>query len=109
MVKTFMLLLAFSITDPDGITRDETVHILSRHFDTIEHCITFVQDWSGTIQDRGLETVQGMLAEGWKVSLSEIGCAVNPATSIETISVVKFKPEVESEEEEEEDASEPSE
>ncbi|SVC10462.1 uncharacterized protein METZ01_LOCUS263316 [marine metagenome] len=98
-----MLLLAFSITDPDGMTRDETVHILSRHFDTKEHCITFVQDWSGTIQDRGLETVQGMLAEGWRVSLSEIGCSVNPATSIETISVVKFQPE------EEQDAPEPSE
>ena len=104
MVKTFMLLLAFTITDPDGMTRDETVHILSRHFDNKIECITFVNDWSGTIQDRGLETVQGMLAEGWKVSLSEIGCAVNPATSIETISVVKFKSEVENEEEE--DASE---
>ena len=103
MVKTFMLLLAFTITDPDGMTRDETVHILSRHFDNKIECITFVNDWSGTIQDRGLETVQGMLAEGWKVSLSEIGCAVNPATSIETISVVKFKPEVKNEEE---DASE---
>ena len=31
MVKTFMLLLAFTITGPDGEIRDETVHVLSRH------------------------------------------------------------------------------
>jgi len=106
MVNTFMLLLAFVITDPDGMTREEKIHILSRHFDNKIECITFVNDWSGTIEDRGLRTVQGMLAEGWEVTLSEIGCAVNPASSIETISVVKF-PEVKREEEE--DASEPPE
>ena len=68
MIKTFMLLLAFTITGPVGETRDERVHVLSRHFDTKPECINFINSWSGLIKDRGLSTVEGMLAEGGKVS-----------------------------------------
>ena len=85
MIKTFMLLLAFTITGPDGEIRDETVHVLSRHFDTKPECINFINSWSGVIKDRGLSTVEGMLAEGWKVSLDEIGCRQNPAQTQEAV------------------------
>ena len=85
MVKTFMLLLAFTITGPDGYTRDEKVHVLSRHFDTKPECISFINSWSGLIKDRGLSTVEGMLAEGWKVSLDEIGCRQNPSQTQEAV------------------------
>ena len=95
MVKTFMLLLAFTITGPDGYTRDEKVHVLSRHFDTKPECISFINSWSGIIKDRGLSTVEAMLAEGWKVSLDEIGCRRNPAELHEA--VVKIKAEEEEE------------
>ena len=85
MIKTFMLLLAFTITGPDGEIRDERVHVLSRHFDTKPECINFINSWSGVIKDRGLSTVEGMLAEGWKVSLDEIGCRQNPAQTQEAV------------------------
>ena len=85
-----MLLLAFRITDPEGIERDEKVHILSRHFDTQKECINFVNDWSGIIKDRGLSTVQDMMAEGWEVNIAEIGCAVNPTQAIEKVTIAKF-------------------
>ena len=42
MIKTFMLLLAFTITGPDGEIRDERVHVLSRHFDTQTECKEFI-------------------------------------------------------------------
>ena len=45
MVKTFMLLLALTVTDPDGIERDEKFHVLSRHFDTKELCLEFIDNW----------------------------------------------------------------
>ena len=85
MVKTFMLLLAFSITGPDGETRDEKVHVLSRHFDTQVECKEFIHSWSGIIKDRGLSTVEMMLAEGWTVSLDEIGCSQNPSQTQEAV------------------------
>ena len=85
MIKTFMLLLAFTITGPDGETRDERVHVLSRHFDTKPECIDFINSWSGIIKDRGLSTVEMMLAEGWTVSLDEIGCRQNPAQTQEVV------------------------
>ena len=85
MIKTFMLLLAFTITGPDGETRDERVHVLSRHFDTQTECRDFIHSWSGVIKDRGLSTVEGMLAEGWTVSLDEIGCRRNPAEMQEVV------------------------
>ena len=85
MVKTFMLLLAFTITGPDGSVRDEKDHVLSRHFDTKPECISFINSWSGLIKDRGLSTVEGMLAEGWTVSLDEIGCSQNPSQTQEAV------------------------
>ena len=91
MVKTFMLLLAFTITGPDGETRDEKVHVLSRHFDTQTECKEFIHSWSGIIKDRGLSTVEMMLAEGWTVSLDEIGCSQNPSQTQEA--VVKIRAE----------------
>ena len=85
MIKTFMLLLAFTITGPDGETRDERVHVLSRHFDTQTECKNFIHSWSGIIKDRGLSTVEMMLAEGWTVSLDEIGCRQNPSQTQEVV------------------------
>ena len=93
MIKTFMLLLAFTITGPDGETRDERVHVLSRHFDTQTECKEFIHSWSGLIKDRGLSTVEMMLAEGWTVSLDEIGCSQNPSQTQEA--VVKINAEKE--------------
>ena len=93
MIKTFMLLLAFTITGPDGETRDERVHVLSRHFDTQTECKNFIHSWSGIIKDRGLSTVEMMLAEGWTVSLDEIGCSQNPSQTQEA--VVKISAEKE--------------
>jgi hypothetical protein len=78
MIKTFMLLLAFTVTDPEGEVRDEKVHVLSRHFDTQSECKEFVSDWEFMISDRGLKTVQSMLADGWKVDLTHIGCTLSP-------------------------------
>ena len=78
MIKTFMLLLAFTVTDPEGFERDEMVHVLSRHFDTQLECEEFIGSWEEMIRDRGLSTVQGMMAEGWKVDLTHIGCAPAP-------------------------------
>ena len=80
-----MLLLAFTITGPDGETRDEKVHVLSRHFDTQTECKEFIHSWSGLIKDRGLSTVEMMLAEGWSVSLDEIGCSQNPSQTQEAV------------------------
>ena len=97
MIKTFMLLLAFTITGPDGETRDERVHVLSRHFDTQTECKDFIHSWSGIIKDRGLSTVEMMLAEGWTVSLDEIGCSQNPSQTQEA--VVKISANGEEEEE----------
>ena len=85
MIKTFMLLLAFTITGPDGETRDEKVHVLSRHFDTQTECKDFIHSWSGNIKDRGLSTVEMMLAEGWTVSLDEIGCSQHPSQTQEAV------------------------
>ena len=79
MVKTYMLLLAFTITAPNGEVRDEKIHVLSRHFDTKIECVEFVTDWRETIKDRGLSSVQSMLAEGWTVSLDKVSCSQNPS------------------------------
>ena len=95
MIKTFMLLLAFTITGPDGEIRDEKVHVLSRHFDTQTECRDFILSWSGVIKDRGLSTVEGMLAEGWTVSLDEIGCRQNPSQTQEAVLKISAKEEEE--------------
>ena len=93
MIKTFMLLLAFTITGPDGETRDERVHVLSRHFDTQTECKEFIHSWSGIIKDRGLSTVEMMLAEGSTVSLDEIGCTQNPSQTQEAVLKISAKEE----------------
>ena len=78
-----MLLLAFTITSPAGEIRDEKIHVLSRHFDTKIECVEFVTDWRETIKDRGLSSVQSMLAKGWTVSLDKVGCSQNPSQPAE--------------------------
>ena len=78
MINTFMLLLAFTVTDPSGIDRDERVHVLSRHFDTESECQQFIVDWKDTIETQGVDTVQGMLKEGWEIKLDHIGCTEKP-------------------------------
>ena len=88
-----MLLLAFTITGPDGEIRDERVHVLSRHFDTQTECRDFIHSWSGIIKDRGLSTVEMMLAEGWTVSLDEIGCRQNPSQTQEAVLKISAKEE----------------
>ena len=81
-MKTFMLLLAFTLTEPSGVERDEIVNVLSRHFDTKDECVEFVQDWEGTIRSRGLEAVQGMLKENWSVELVHVGCTEKPVLEV---------------------------
>ena len=49
-----MLLLAFTVTDPEGEVRDEKVHVLSRHFDTQLECKQFVDTWEDTIRDKNV-------------------------------------------------------
>ena len=78
MIKTFMLLLAFTVTDPFGEELPAKVHVLSRHFDTQLECKQFVDTWEDTIRDRGLESVQSMLADGWGDDLTYIGCTLSP-------------------------------
>ena len=78
MIKTFMLLLAFTVTGPEGFERDEKVHILSRYFDTQLECKQFIDNWEGLIRSRGLASAQDMLADGYKVELTYIGCALAP-------------------------------
>ena len=78
-----MLLLAFTITSPAGEVRDEKIHVLSRHFNTKIECVEFVTDWRETIKDRGLSSVQSMLAKGWTVSLDMVGCSQNPSQVVE--------------------------
>jgi len=78
MINTFMLLLAFTLTDPSGVDRDERVHVLSRHFDTESECKQFIVDWKDTIETQGVDTVQGMLKEGWEIKLDHIGCTEKP-------------------------------
>ena len=78
MGKTFMLLLALTVTDPDGIERDEKFHVLSRHFDTKELCLEFISDWKDIIHNRGKRVVNEMLDDGWNVEVSQIGCTTLP-------------------------------
>ena len=78
MVKTFMLLLALTVTDPDGIERDEKFHVLSRHFDTKELCLEFIDNWQSVILSRGKRAVNEMLDEGWGVEVSQIVCTTLP-------------------------------
>ena len=78
MINTFMLLLAFTVTDPAGFDRDEKFHVLSRHFITQELCEEFVQNWEDRIKTEGLAVVQNMLAKGWEIRMNHIGCTKTP-------------------------------
>lgn len=78
MVKTFMLLLAFTITDPNGVERDEIINVLSRHFDTNSECVVFVESWESTIRSRGVGAVRDMLKDGYNVDLVHVGCTEKP-------------------------------
>ena len=78
MVKEFILLLALTVTDPDGVERDEKFHVLSRHFDTKQECLYFVRDWKDIIHNRGKRVVNEMLDDGWKVDVAQIGCTTPP-------------------------------
>ena len=73
-----MLLLALTVTDPDGIERDEKFHVLSRHFDTKELCLEFIDNWQSVILSRGKRAVNEMLDDGWKVDIAQIGCTTPP-------------------------------
>ena len=81
-METFMLLLAFTLIEPSGFLRDEIVNVLSRHFDTKTECVEFVEDWEDTIRSRGLEAVQEMLKEDWKVDLVHVGCTTKPVLEV---------------------------
>lgn len=77
-MKTFMLLLAFSVTDPTGSTLDETVHVLSRHFDEKVECTDFVNNWGDVIRTQGPEKVTELLKEDYKVELLDVRCVEAP-------------------------------
>ena len=85
MVKEFMLLLALTVTDPDGVERDEKFHVLSRHFDTKELCLEFIDNWQSVILSRGKRAVNEMLDEGWGVEVSQIGCTTLPVVHVPVI------------------------
>ena len=79
MVTTFMLLLAFTLTEPNGAERDEIVHIYSQHFDTEVECFDFIDSWGHRIREDAPERLEEMFKEGWKVKLNSVSCAENPA------------------------------
>ena len=85
MVKEFMLLLALTVTDPEGFERDEKFHILSRHFDTKVECLEFIDSWKNIIHNRGKRVVNEMLDDGWKVEISKIGCTTPPEIHVPII------------------------
>jgi len=73
-----MLLLAFSVTNPEGSVLDETVHILSRHFDEHRECTQFIENWGDTIRNRGPRQVSELLKEGFEVKLTDVRCVPTP-------------------------------
>ena len=75
-MKVIMLLLAFTIFSPDGDEMDETIHVYSKHFDTMEECKIFISDWESIIRSRGIDKVQELLKVGYKIRLDDISCAV---------------------------------
>ena len=77
-MKTFMLLLAFTVMDPEGVTMDEEVHILSRHFDDQTECKDFVDAWGDVIRHRGPRKVQEMVDNKYTVKLKYVGCVPAP-------------------------------
>ena len=85
MVKEFMLLLALTVTDPDGVERDEKFHVLSRHFDTKELCLEFIDNWQSVILSRGKRAVNEMLDDGWNVEVAQVGCTTLPVVHVPVI------------------------
>ena len=73
-----MLLLAFTVMDPEGVTMDEEVHILSRHFDDQQECKSFVESWGDVIRHRGPRKVQEMVDNKYTVKLKYVGCVPSP-------------------------------
>ena len=73
-----MLLLAFSVTNPEGSILDETVHVLSRHFDERQDCETFIENWGDVIRNRGPRQVSELLKEGYSIDLTDVRCVETP-------------------------------
>jgi len=74
MSGVYALLLAFSLISPEGDVQDETIHVISRHFDAHEDCNEFISNWGEIIESRGTEKVNDLLKDGYKVELIKIGC-----------------------------------
>ena len=70
-----MLLFNFTLTTPDNIQRDEIVNVYSRHFETEVECEEFLNSWTSIIKSRGVDTLQEMLKDGYKVELNAVSCA----------------------------------
>ena len=75
MIKVFMLLFNFTLTTPDGVERDEIVNVYSKHFETELECQNFLDSWSPIIKSRGVDTLQDMLKDGYRVDLNSVSCA----------------------------------
>tara|TARA_B100000131_G_C18017003_1_gene572934 strand:+ start:581 stop:814 length:234 start_codon:yes stop_codon:yes gene_type:complete len=73
-VKTFMLFLAFAVTDPEGFKLDETFHVMAKRFENKTECIEFVNTWEGTIRSRGMDAAQALIKDDYTIELLEIGC-----------------------------------
>ncbi len=75
MIKVFMLLFNFTLTTPDNIERDEIVNVYSKHFETEVECQDFLDTWTSIIKSRGVDTLQEMLKDGYRVELNSVSCA----------------------------------
>ena len=65
-----------STDDFDVDEMDETIHVYSRHFDAMEECKDFISSWGDTIRSRGIDKVQDLLKDGYKIKLEDLSCAV---------------------------------
>ena len=74
MIDAAMLYIAFAITEPNGTVMDEEIRVISKHFDRVEDCKSFIESWHDTIKTRGVEAAEGLLKEGYQVKLKKIGC-----------------------------------
>ena len=74
MNTAYALLLAFLLISPDGEIQEETIHVISRHFDDAPECSAFISNWGEIIRDRGTQKVNDLLKDGYSVELQKIGC-----------------------------------
>ena len=74
-VASFMLLFNFTLTTPSGDLRDEIVNVYSKHFESQQECTDFLDSWESIIKSRGVDTLQEMLKEGYKVNLKHVTCS----------------------------------